>query len=368
MKITTLQEDLEKAISIVSRFISSRVQLPILSHVLLTVQNGKLQISATNLEVGIHVWIGAQISQNGKTTLSARTFQEVITTLRPGKIDIEEVEGILCLTSDGTTVRIPTTPPNDFPTIIESIPKKHSLIPTWVFQAINSQVAFASAQEETKPAYTGILFLPKSEGFEVVATDGVRLSKKTIDTKVGVGQSVLVPTRVITELPKISSHTDKKSNIQLAVQTEENQVVFSWDSMVLVSRLIDAKFPDFEKIIPTSWVTRVTVDKDEFAQTLQRASVFAEDYKIELNIEKGKLTVVSANPQYGSQTSLIAVKNEGENMNIAFNCRFLKDALGAITGDNLVMELTGPASPGIFRDPKDDTFLHLIMPIRINQG
>lgn len=368
MELIILQEDFTKALNIASRFISVKPQLPILSHILLSAEKGKLQLSATNLETGIALWIGADIKEVGTIALPARTLQETISNLKKGRLTVISKNEMINIQSDGSFIQIPTNPVNDFPVILTQAGKEKLTLQHKLIQEIASQVVFASATDETKPAYTGVLFAPGEEKLDIVATDGVRLSKKQIKASLQTETNVLIPAKVMTEVAKLLSDQKKDGQVSISIQKKENQVVFELDKLILVSRLIDREFPDFKRIIPTGYKTRVLLDKEEFLKTLQLASVFAEDYKTELGITNGELTVNSVHSQYGNQTSRLSVKTEGEETIIAFNCRFLKDMLSAVKSDEVVFELNGSTSPGVFKDPKDDSFLHLIMPIRIAQA
>ncbi len=360
INITTLQEDLEKALNSVYRFVASRPQLPILSNILLSVEKGRIKLCATNLEAGINYWLGAKVSGEGKTTLPAKTLVDVVSSLPSGKIDLTEKEGIVTLTSGGTSVNIPTTPANEFPNVeYKTNPKAPTFTPE-IFTAIAKQVGFcASSDTEVKPEYTGILLIPTEGGFDAVATDGVRLAQKTFKSPLPFPDKILLPAKIVAEVPRIFT------NQNISVSVQENQVLFTTNDIILSSRTLDAdKFPDFTKIIPKAKNLQANVDREELERAIHLSSIFARDYAVKLTFDASGCTVSSENATAGGQKTTIAAKIEGEEMSASFNWRFINDFLTSTAAQEVEIRLTNPTSPGVFTDPKDPDYLHLIMPIR----
>lgn len=370
INITILQEDLEKAINIVYHFVANRPQLPILSNILLSVEKGRIKLCATNLESGINYWLGAKVTGEGKTTLPAKTLLDVIMSLTAGKIDLREENGIVNLTSGTTQVSIPTTPANEFPNVEYKTITKAPFFTPEIFTTIAKQVGFcASSDTEVKPEYTGVLLTPGKEGFDAVATDGVRLSKKTFKSSLPFPSKILLPAKIVTEVPRTFA------NQSVFVGIEENQVLFATSDVILASRTLDAeKFPDYGRIIPKSKSLQVNIDREEFSKAVHLSSIFAKDYAVKLTFNKNGCTVSSENAAAGGQKTTVAAKVEGSmpapsehsesNGSVSFNWRFINDFLGSVNGDEVEINLTNPTSPGVFLDPKDKDYLHLIMPIR----
>ncbi len=358
MELTVLQEDFQKAVSLALRYVSQRPAVPILSHILLEAKNGQLEISATNLEVGINLRIGASVKSEGKTTVQAKTLYETLSSLPKSRIDISEKEDSLNLVCGDYTVNLPVMPPNDFPGIFIEIIKPMTILKS-TLKNIAQYVSFAAASPDARPEYSGILFLKRGSQIDVVATDGIRLSKKVIEGNLG-AEKILIPAHIISDIPKVFL-TDE---VRVQFDSERGQIIFANDNITLISRVLGADFPDFEKIIPKNWETRITVPKEEFLSAVQIASVFAQDYKIELLVSRESISLISENPQLGSQKSSIPSKVEGEEITIAFNARYIREFLNVLEGEEVVIDLTNPGSPGVFHDPKDERFIHLIMPIR----
>lgn len=366
INISVLQEDLEKALSVVSRFIANKPQLPILSNILLSLEKGRVKLCATNLELGINYWLGVKVQglpqkKIEKTAIPAKTLLDVISGLPPGKVDLKEEEGKINLSTGGTFVSIPTTPANEFPDIEYKPNKKSPVLEKVVFGDISKKVAFCAAGDmEVKPEYTGILFLPNSKGVLVVATDGVRLSQKSLTTTSPFPDKILLPAKTLLEISKVFTQEPP------TVSIEENQVLFATEDIILTSRTLDAgKFPDFEKIIPKTWNLKASLDREEFSRAVHLSSIFARDWTVKLNFGSGECTLSSENATSGSQKTNVSAKIEGEEeMNVSFNWRFINDFLGSVDGDEVEIRLINPTSPGVFADPKDPDYLHLIMPIR----
>lgn len=366
INIVVLQEDLEKAVSTVYRFISSHPQLPILSNVLLFIDKGRIKLCATNLEAGINYWLGAKVTEEGKTTLPAKILLDVISNLPQGKIDLKEEGGIINLSSGGTNVNIPTTPANEFPNVEYKASLKGPTFTPELFTTITKQVGFCvGSDSEVKPEYTGILLLPQGKGFLAVATDGVRLSQKKFTSPLPFPEKILLPAKIVTEVPR----TFVNQNVW--VSTQENQVLFATGDIILASRTLDAeKFPDFAKIIPKEKGLQVNMDREELEKAIHLSSIFARDYAVKFVFDSAGCTVSSENAQSGGQKTTIAAKinpsigSGQEEMAVSFNWRFINEFLGSVTGDEVEISLASPTSPGVFSDPKDPDYMHLIMPIR----
>lgn len=368
INITILQEELEKALTSVYRFVASRPQLPILANILFAIEEGRVKLCATNLESGINYWLGAKIEGVGRTTVSAKTLLDVVTSLPKEKIKVIEKGGSINLSCSGTDITIPTTPANEFPnaeyktnlTSQNRANTKSLAITPEIFSVIGKQVGFcASSDSEVKPEYTGILLIPTEKGFDAVATDGVRLSQKTFKSSLPFPSKTLLPAKIISEVPR----TFISQNI--SVSTEENQVLFITEDIILASRTLDAeKFPNFAKIIPSSKSLQANMDREELERAIHLSSIFARDYVVKFEFSSSGCSISSENASSGEQKTTIAAKVDGDDLSVSFNWRFVSDFLSSIAGNEVEIRLTNATSPGVFTDPKDPEYLHLIMPIR----
>ncbi len=369
MKISLLQENLNKGLGIVSRFIATKATLPILSNILLSTDQDQLKLSATNLEMGINFWLGAKIEKEGAIAVPARLLAELISSLPPEKIDLETKENTLFLSSGFFKAEILGMPQGEFPQIPSQ--QKEQILTfdkNEIFSGL-SQVCFAAAQDESRPVLTGILLRQEEDLILLVATDGYRLSLKKIKTKrkkIG-EESFIIPAKTLIEISRIIQEIKEEEEISINKSVNENQVIFSLPGIEIVSRLIEGNFPEFEKIIPQAKETRIILDKDDFFKAVKIASIFAREKAniVKIKTDRERISVSAESPQVGVNETQVEGKIEGQNLEIAFNFRFLLDFLNASSGKEVVFEANGPLSPGVFRSTDDDSFLHIIMPVRI---
>jgi DNA polymerase-3 subunit beta len=368
MKLSLLQENLNRGLNVCSRFVASKPQLPILANILLKTDKGRLKLSATNLEMGVNLWLGAKIEEEEEITVSAKTFSEFVSSLPADKIDLEFAEGNLLVSSSNCRASFPTIGPADFPKI-PSLPAKADFsLPLAAFATAVSGVAFAAAADEGRPVLTGVLFKGESGGFSLVATDGYRLSvKKMAEIKYQQENSLIVPAKALVEICRLAGEKKDEGVLAAGLVKEENQLIFGLPDLELSCRLIEGEFPDYEKIIPTSVVTKIIFDREELTRAVRTASIFARESAniVKLKTENQKLKIAANAPQVGENESEIEIKQEGEDQEIAFNFRFLLDFLNSLTAAEISLEMTGPLNPGVFKPVGDDSLLHLIMPVRV---
>jgi len=365
VKLQVLQENLADAINLASRFTSARAQLPVLSNILFSANNNRLLISATNLEVSINMSIGAKLEEEGDITVPSRVITDIISNLNPGPVSlVSDKEKLKVATSEFKT-EISGMNASDFPQVPQKLDKKSVSIPKDTFFPSLSKILYAVSVDETRPILTGVLFIFKRGMITIVSTDGFRLSYKEIKAKgVNFSQKVIIPKGVLNELVRIPLEED---NLSLSFREKDNQVVFRLGNIVLSSRIIEGEFPDFEKVIPKDSKIKVNLDKESLIQAVKLASVFARDSAniIKMSVRSGSVEITAESQYTGSQKTKIEAKTIGGEVEIAFNFRFLLDFLQSVKGDDINIKLGSPSSPGVFIDPKDDKFLHLIMPVKI---
>lgn len=370
MKLAILQEDLTHGLTIVSRSVAAKAALPILANILLTVDQGKLKLSATNLESGINLWLGAKIEKEGALTVPAKVLSEFVASLSPEKIELEAKETSLVITTPSAKATFLGTAAAEFPQIPLFSGKTTMVFPREELIKALLGVAFAAAQDEGRPVLTGVL-LKEGDGEKIslVATDGYRLSIKNILLKEkNLEGSLLLPAKTLLEVSRLAQEKQEDSQeIQMVLTAEKTQAVFRLANMEFSSRLLEGEFPDFEKIIPKTQTTKAEFDKEEFSRAVKTAAIFAREQAniVKIKLDEGKMTISAETPQVGSNESEMMAKTEGEDLEIAFNCRFLLDFLNSTKGEEILFEGNGPLSPGVFKIKGDDSFLHLIMPVRL---
>lgn len=374
MDLEILQENLSKALSITSRFISTRALLPVLANVLLKGDKTKLIVSGTNLETSASISLGAKIKEDGELTIPAKNFFEIVSNLTLGTIHLMSEKESLKIVGSGFTGKILGMNASDFPKVPQTIKKDESIdLSKTEFLNALPQVSFAVSSDEARPVLTGILFILSKKSLSLVATDGFRLSRKIINLE-GVGKEIktVIPKNILLEVSRVG---EENENILLEVKEKEKQVVFGLDNLILSSRVLEGEFPDFEKIIPKNSSVKVRVDKEELLRAVKLASVFARDSAniVKIKIMKDFIKLSAESSQVGNQETIIDAKVEpsfaeasaDKGFEISFNYKFLEDFLRAVVGEEVVMEFNNASSPGVFADPKDPTYLHLIMPVKV---
>ncbi len=371
MKLQILQNNLDQGLSITSRFVSSRPQLPILNNILLSTDNGKLCLSATNLELGINIWLGAKIEKPGKLAMPAREMAEFVSYLSTEKINlVSEKDNQLTISSPQATASFVGMRVDEFPQV-PSLDKKSSFsLPLESLSQAVSQVGFAAASDETRPVLEGIFWQFENGEYRMAATDGYRLSfkKVTLGKKSTKEKSAfLVPAKTLSEVIRLG----KGETVQIGLTKGQNQAIFAFPQMEISSRLLEGEFPEYEKIIPQSAKTKVSLNKEDFVQSVRIASVFARESAniVLLKIGKQEMTITANAPQVGENKASLPVKVEGEPIKIAFNYKFLLDFVNAVPADkkDITIELNDPLSPTVFKIDGDKTWLHIIMPVRMEE-
>lgn len=367
MKVSLLSENLQKKISFLNRAVSTRSQLPVLSNFLIKTEKGKIVFYATDLEIGISTSITGSIEEEGGITVPAKIFSELINGIGEGKITLETKGNNLEITGQKTKTTFQTIAEDEFPKILESKGEEIIKAKREDLEREFSKIVYSASQDSSRPALSGVLIDKDKQGVLVVSTDGFRLSIKrnmSLGPKKGLEKGLLISSRVIREFLSIK---DEAKDVTISVSEKNNQVIFETGETILVGRLIDAEYPNFEKIIPGDFGTSTQMEKNEILNAVKIASVFARESAniIKFSISKDKIIVSANSPSVGENTVEVEAKTTGEENEIAFNGRYLLDFLSNTDSESLVLQMTGPLNPGVFKTPGDADFLHLIMPIRI---
>ncbi len=362
---TVLLENLKTAVALASHGVSSRSILPVLLNFLLETQKEGLFISSTDLEVGIKIKVPAKIEDVGEVTIPAKTFSDLISNISSEKITLVQVGNMLELKTTHIHSKFPTISATEFPKLYESKGKLAGEFKKEEFDRQISRVVFAASLDSGRPALSGLLIKPEGKGLSLVATDGYRLSlKQDFSDSLSKGvDSLLIPARVLRELVGIKDC----ETVKLYTSDESNQVFFECGDVSLVGRLIEAEYPDYQKIIPQDFGTKAFFGRPEAQAAVRACSVFAREAAniVKMSIAKEKITFSSSASSVGENEIEVEAKVEGEENEIAFNARYLLDFFSNVDEDEISFEMSGPLSPGVFKLEKDKTFLHLIMPIRV---
>ncbi len=381
MKVSCLQENLSKGLSIVGRAVSSKSTLPVLSNILLATDEGRLKLAATNLELAVVTWIGAKVEDEGAITVPARLLGEFVGSLPNERIDMDlnvrtHTLHLTCLRSDAHIKGIDATEFPPIPTVGEpgETTATVQMEPDLLRQVI-AQVSFAAATDETRPVLTAVLVSFGDSELTLAATDGFRLSVRQTHLPTTAPQklNVLVPARTLNEVARLLA--EEKDPIEITVTPNKSQILFHMSNTDVVSRLIEGTFPNYQHIIPSSYKTRSVVSTSEFLNATRRASFFAREAAnvVRLTISAGeeltpgRISVTATSAEVGDNVNDLDAVVEGEGLTIAFNARYLAEVLSVLTSQQVGLETNAPTNPGVIRPVGDDGFIHVIMPLHVQQ-
>jgi len=373
MKLSCLQENLNRGLGVVGRAVAKRTTLPITNNVLLATDESRLKLVATNLEMAISCWIGAKVEEEGAITVPSGLLTEFVSSLPSEKVDISlpprsKTLGLKCARFEA---RISGIDAKDFP----PIPKVEGGITTKVeveaFRQGISQVVFAAATEESRPVLTGVNAEFDGDTLTLAAADGFRLAvyKLPIITPVSQTTEVIIPARALNELNRLMA--DQEEPVEITVNPNKSQALFHLKNVELVSQLVQGTFPKYGQLIPQSYNTRAVVDVGEFLRATRTASIFARDgsgivrlvITLGGELNPGELTISARSEELGDDEGKIDAIVQGEEAKIAFNGRYLLDVLGVLHEAQVALETTSPSSPGVLRPVGVDNYIHVVMPM-----
>lgn len=375
MKVTVLQENLARGLSIVSRAVSPRSTLPVLANVLIATDEGRLRLSATNLELGITCWIGAKIEEDGSTTVPARTLADLVGTMPDPQVSLtlNTQNQTLNVRSGASTNDIKGIDAQEFPPLPVPDFEDAILINVADFKEMIQQVAFAASTDEARPVLMGVLLTVDKDQVTMAAADGFRLSvrKAALSGPVPTPVSAIIPARALNELARIAS--DGEQMIQMILPKGRGQVVFRVKDAELVSQLIDGTFPDYQQIIPRSHKSRTLVSTASLLKACRQAEIFAREGSnvVRLNIktngemQPGEVEISAHSEETGSNETLVEATVDGTPLLIAFNVRYLREVLEVVKSPNVAIETSAQNAPGVVKPVGDDDFLHVIMPMHL---
>jgi DNA polymerase-3 subunit beta len=373
MRLTCLQENLSRGLSVVGRAVATRTTLPITNNVLLETDQSRLKLTATNLEMATSCWIGAKVEEEGAITVPARLLTEFINSLPNDKIEVSlSQRTTLELKCARFEARISGVDAKDFP----PIPKVEAGIATKVtveaLQRGISQVVFAAATEESRPVLTGVSADFEGDLLTLAAADGFRLAVHKLPLAASVGQktTVIIPSRTLAELNRLM--VDQEEAVDITVDPDKSQALFRLKDIELVSQLVQGAFPNYAQLIPQSYTTRTVVEVAAFLRATKTAAIFARDGSgiVRLmmvpgggEMKPGKMTVAARSEEVGDDVGEMDAVIEGEEAKIAFNGKYLADVLGVLHEEQVALEITTPSSPGVLRPVGVDNYVHVIMPM-----
>jgi DNA polymerase-3 subunit beta len=387
VELSCLQENLTKGLSVVNRAVSPRSTLDVLGNVLISAEEERVRLSATNLEIGIHCWIGADVVEDGSVAVPARILTDFVSSLPPEKVDISlDVRSMrLHLRCERYTAAINGIDGNEFPIIPLGDGERSLMVDVDIFRKMVAQTAFAASTQESRPSLTGILVEARGDTLTMVASDGYRLSHRTarLDNPVESPLNVLVPAKAMAELARISADAADGSQMQILVNDIQNQAIFhlegkgsqekggAYQEVTFVSQLIDAHFPDYKSIIPKKYAIRAVTDTQSFLKAIRVAYLFARDEANVVRLElvpgtPGSILVKARSRELGENETQVQAEVVGESLSIGFNARYLIEALSVIDTPQVALETTAADRPGVLKPvgSGEEAFTYVMMPVK----
>jgi DNA polymerase-3 subunit beta len=367
MKVTCIRENLREALGVVGRAAATKSALPALSNVLLSAERGRLKLAATNLEMMVVAWIGCQVEDQGAITVPSRLFIDLISNLPEEEVQLEADARTTSLhvRCGAVDAQIRGIDAQEFP----PMPRTEEEPPQAILQASElgaaiKQVLPAVAPDDTRPALAGILWRLRGNKLTLAGADGYRLALKNLTPVGGTGGDVdaIVPRKSAEELARITDLT--QDTVQATVMPNQAQILFQTDLFELLSRLIDARYPEFERIIPEGYRVKVITEVEALTRAVKIASFFLEDRNaVRLQIRPGGIVVGSSTTERGATSIPVDAVVEGGELEVSFNYRYLLDALSSMSSRQVSLQLEDAARPVVLSPVGADDYLHLIMPI-----
>lgn len=364
MKITCTTAHLKDTILTAERFTGRHITLPILSHLLFTVKEKKILVTATNLETGIECAVVGKVQKTGVVTAPARYLSQILQTLPNETITVEARQHQLTLHTPSSDITILGLNPSDFPTI-PVIKKEYSFsVPTQHLTETLHRVLPAAAATDFKPELAGVFVAAHPGSITFAATDSFRLAEKVISTSGGAadasGSEFIVPARTMHEVARTVPPEGEAE-----IHVGEHQVVVEWNDSRIISRLVDGTYPPYKNIIPKSYESTLVVDREELLEKVRLAAVFTSRLNdVTLQYSPIELEVATTNTEAGGTTSRVSARGRGASGSAVFNYRYLLDGVEAAGGEQVVLNLNGVAGAAMIQNPRDASFLYLLMPIR----
>lgn len=363
MKFVCRKTNLNKGLILVSRLVSQRTTLPVLGNVLITANEGRLEIAATDLEAAIRVEVSAKVLEKGAITIPVRTIADFISTVSDDELTFEATEVDATIKTAHYSADIKGIAASEFP-IIPKIEKPKSLsMRSQDLKIALSKVLFAAALDETRPVLAGIYMIAKGSKLTLVATDSYRLAEKTLPTSATETEFALVaPARTLVELQRILPEIDE----QVEISVGDSQMEFAFSGNIFMTRLIEGAFPDYLQIIPKKFEAEFIANKSEFIEALKIASIFARESSnnMKLAVGKGEVILKATSAGVGQAEAKFKAEVNGSAIEVAFNGKYILDALLNMSGQRAGIGLSGKMSAGLVTSKDEKDYRYVIMPLR----
>ncbi len=371
MEFSTKKSEVLKELNLTQGVVERKTTIPILSNLLIEVNDSGLRISATDLDLGIRCGCPAKVKKDGTGTIPAKRLLEIVRSLPEAEIKFKILENHwVQVTCERSSFKLVGMAKDSFP-VLPVPPKSLAAIPANVFAGMIQKTIFAISSEESRYTLNGALLLLKPESASMVATDGHRLAmveKQTLVAGLSNELRVLIPKKAMGELPKLLAEADEATAVQFS--KDESHLFFSVGDRVLISRMLTGQFPNYEAVLPRENKRLVEMDKDAITAAIRRVALLADERSraIRLQLEKDKLEVFSSSGEYGEAHEILDAQYPGEALQIGFDYQYLLDFLNVLgEGGKVRLELKDEQSAGQFRpgDEESVRYRYVVMPMRI---
>jgi len=363
LRISCSKDELVQGLSVVSRAVSTRTSVQILSGILLEARGSELQLAATDMELSLRATVAAQVEGDGAIVLPGRTLVDIARLLPSDEVSIEHkpTESVVHVVSGSASYTLNAFNPEDFPRLPATDSVATFTVDREALLETISRVGRAASKDESRPVLTGILVQFTSDKLVMAATDSYRLAvKETALAGSAAELEAIVPGRALTELARLATGD---GDVEIGVH--ENQVLFAVDGIWLTTRRIDGQFPNYRQLLPEAFEHELTLPRSELLDVVRRAAVMIQrSTPLQLRFAEGELTVIARTHEVGESTESMPVGFTGDMLEIGFNADFLRDGLESMTGDDVRFKLISPLRPAVLQGESDD-FTYLVMPIRL---
>lgn len=368
MKISVQTTDLKKYLNIINRGVSTRPQLPVLSGILIKATDKEINFTSTDLEISFWVNVPGSVEESGELIVPAKLFFDLVSGFPAGVVSLTTSGTVMKVEAKGISAEVVGQEAEDYP-VIPRADKTQITINGGEFRQKIDRLCISSAKDDTRPVLTGVLWEIGEKKIVLVATDGYRLSVDQLSvpkTTLTGSEKLILPARSLQEISKVLMETGEDS-FGMEFNKENQQGIFKIGKIEVTSRLIAGEFPPYQQIMPNTYSTRISFGKVELLEAVKRASLFARDNAniIKVSVEETKLMVRSESSQLGNNVTELVVENEGEQIVVAFNARYLLDYLGVSTSEKIIWETEGELKPSVFKNEGESEWVHVIMPVRV---
>lgn len=369
MECTFKLKPLKQSVNFLQKAIPSKPQLPILSSILLEINENSVTFSATDLFLGIQTTLPAEVKEQGKASIPGDIFRQIIHSLhQESTVSLKLKDNSLLLKAGKNKSKLAMQSVEDYPAFPE-IEGQSFTLSREILSNIQQYIAFVASTDQTRPVLTAILMQFSQDNLRSVATDGFRLAvlDQTI-TGIDKDYQFLFPAKALTEIVKIAEKLDQQQ-IKFVVSDELKQVKCLLGKTTLYIRLIEGEYPPYEKIMPSDFLNSVSLDKQDFDDQLKRAALFSKDISniVKLHLEQEKMTVTASSPAIGSyEGELNLMEKLEQTQDIAFNVHYLSEFLQAIDSEIVIFEMNESLKPARFRLKELTNWQYIVMPFRVN--